>query len=641
MAGRTTFGAFPTESGVEFSVWAPEAKTLQAVFFDKESKETGRKELQRDSEGIWKGTFKDASVGTRYKYMVGDQGPFPDPASRFQPEGVHGPSQVVDSNSFKWTDQNWKGIDSLDKLTIYELHVGTFTKEGTYKALQSKLPYLKELGVNTIEILPLSDFPGRWNWGYDGVALYSPCRAYGTPEELRELVNAAHNQGLAVLIDLVYNHLGPDGNYLSCYNPRYFTKKHDTPWGAALNYDRSTKTDEDSSTEVSAEDSKLDAQHATNVRKYVVENGLYYIRDFHFDGARLDATHAIIDYSTPHVLQDLVRTCKSAVNRPIYFFAEDDRNEAELISKENGLDGLWADDFHHQVRVHTNGDNESYFANFTGSIEDLATTIRKGWFYVGQKTPTTGETRGTDPSKLDRHSHSCNCIQNHDQIGNRAMGERLHHQIKLDSYKAASSLLLLSPEVPMIFEGQEWATSSPFQFFTDHNADLGKLVTEGRRKEFGKFAAFNDPKIREKIPDPQAESTFTNSKVNWEERESGNHAAVYNLYRDLYQLRSKEPALHNARRNDLQVDAVDETVLALTRKFEGASTIVSVFQLKGGEKTIDLGSLKGLSSSKFETVLTSQDDKYKTDDSKVAAPKLEGSKLTFFGPSAVVLRLSN
>jgi len=639
---QTSFGAFPSANGVHFSVWSPAAASLHVALFDKAGKETSKHALTKDSNGVWQGDVKEASTGSLYKYYIGDNGPFPDPASRFQPDGVHGPSEVIDSSAYKWTDSAWKGIDSLDKLTIYELHVGTFTKEGTYKALQEKLPYLKQLGVNTLEILPLADFPGRWNWGYDGVALYAPTRAYGRPDELRELINAAHNQGLAVLIDLVYNHLGPDGNYLNCYNHRYFTKKYDTPWGAALNYDPSTKVHHQEGAEetqkqndVSKEDSAADAHDAPQVRKFVVENGLYFIRDFHFDGARLDATHAIIDYSTPHVLQELVKTTKQAVNRPIYFFAEDDRNEAELISKENGLDGLWADDFHHQVRVHTNGDNESYFANFTGSIEDLAATLHKGWFFTGQVAPASGEKRGTDPSKLDKHSHSCYCIQNHDQIGNRALGERLHHQIPLDSYKAASALLLLSPAVPMLFQGQEWATTSLFQFFTDHNADLGKLVTEGRRKEFGKFKAFNDPAVREKIPDPQAESTFNNSKINWGEKDSGDHKSVLALYSDVLKLRAAEPALHTAKRTDLQVFPVSDKVLAFTRK-QNSSTFLSVFQFKKGESSVDLSALGGF--SKFSVVLNSQDEKYKTSDSQVPAPVLEGTKLHFKGPAAVVLK---
>jgi len=639
MTHKTSFGAFPSEKGTHFSVWAPSVDSLHVVLFDKDQKETSKHALTKDTDGIWQGDVQEAKTGSLYKYLVGESGPFPDPASRFQPQGVHGPSEVVDPSTFKWTDQAWKGIDSLDKLTIYELHVGTFTKEGTYKALEDKLQYLKDLGVNTLEILPLADFPGRWNWGYDGVALYAPTRAYGRPDELRSLVNAAHNLGLSVLIDLVYNHLGPDGNYLSCYNPRYFTKKYDTPWGAALNYDPSVKVHkqegEEETKEVSKDESAKDAHDAPQVRKYVVENGLYFMRDFHFDGARLDATHAIIDYSTPHVLQELVRTCKEGVNRPIYFFAEDDRNEAELISKPNGLDALWADDFHHQVRVQTNGDNESYFANFTGSIEDLATTLRKGWFYTGQVAPASGEKRGTDPSNLDRHSHSCYCIQNHDQIGNRALGERLHHEIKLDEYKVASALLLLAPAVPMLFQGQEWATTSPFQFFTDHNADLGKLVTEGRRKEFGKFKAFSDPSVREKIPDPQAESTFQNSKVNWEETNKGDHAAVLALYKDLLKLRTAEPALHNAKRADLEVHAVSERVLAFTRK-NGGSTFVAVFQFKAGDSKVDLTKFGG--ASKFEVVFNSQDQKYATSDNKTQAATLEGTTLHFTGASAVVLR---
>jgi maltooligosyltrehalose trehalohydrolase len=643
MSQQTTFGAFPVAGGVHFSVWAPEAKELNLVLFTEDGKESNKIALKKDANGIFKGDVKEASVGTRYKYLVDGKGPFPDPASRFQPDGVHGPSQVIDHSQFKWTDAAYKGISKLDNVSLYELHVGTFTKEGTYKGVQSKLEYLKnELGVTAIELLPLADFPGRWNWGYDGVALYAPARCYGTPGELKELVNSAHAIGLAVIIDLVYNHLGPDGNYLSCYNPRYFTKKHNTPWGAALNYDRTTITGKETDDETPEDkaEAKADAEQAPLVRAFVVDNAVSWIRDYHFDGARLDATHAIMDYSKPHVLQDLVGKAKAAgAGRNIYFFAEDDRNEVELITRESGLDSLWADDFHHQVRVCFAGDNESYFANFTGTTKDMADTIRKGWFYCGQRVPDTEFPRGTDPQVVKKLTHFCCCIQNHDQIGNRALGERLNHQITVGAYKTASAILLLIPETPMLFQGQEWASSSPFQFFTDHNEELGKLVTAGRRKEFGKFKAFNDPATREKIPDPQAKSTFDNSKLKWDEVHSEEHEGVFQLYKALLKLRHSEPALDNADRANFNVQAVDDKSVVLVRKPASSSdpSVVAVFHVKNGKHDVDIASF--VSGKTAEVIFTTEDARFTTGSGKGDAPVLTQNKVHFTNSSAIILRV--
>eukprot|EP00026_Physarum_polycephalum_P004744 Phypoly_transcript_04767.p1 GENE.Phypoly_transcript_04767~~Phypoly_transcript_04767.p1 ORF type:complete len:489 (-),score=70.47 Phypoly_transcript_04767:70-1536(-) len=485
-----------------------------------------------------------------------------------------------------------------------------------------------------IELLPLADWPGRWNWGYDGVALYAPARAYGTPEDLKELVNSAHKLGLAIIIDLVYNHLGPDGNYLSCYNPHYFTNKHSTPWGAALNYDLSNHADKDS--KESPEDQNTDVKHAPFVRTFVVDNAVSWMQDYHFDGARLDATHAIVDYSSPHVLQELVAKSRAAVgDRKLYFFAEDDRNDVVLVTRENGLDSLWADDFHHQVRVALAGDNESYFANFTGSTKDMADTIRKGWFFCGQKVPDSGEPRGTDPTNaVSKLIHFCCCIQNHDQIGNRAMGERLNHQIASNLYKTASALLLLVPETPMLFQGQEWASSSPFQYFTDHNAELGKLVTEGRRKEFGKFKAFNDPATREKIPDPQAESTFQNSKLKWDEIHTPNHGPVLKLYQALLKLRQSEASLQDSERSSTHVEAIDDGALLLVRK-----DLAFIFNLKDRTVTFDLSKFPQVGSKSVEIILTTEDAPFITSNDKSQAPTLEKNQVRFSRASAVVLRV--
>lgn len=633
---RGTFGAFPVhgDMGVEFRVWAPSATQVSVVFYDQLGQETFTVPLSSKDphSGIFHGTVTSVAAGILYKYKIDGRGPFPDPASRYQPLGVHGPSQVMKTAGMECVcSENWAGCPSADGISIYELHVGTFTPEGTYLALEERLPYIKDLGVKVIELMPLGDFPGDRNWGYDGVCLYAPSRAYGSPESLRRLISTAHKLGLAIIVDLVYNHLGPDGNYLSEFSPYYFTKEHHTPWGAALNIDLSIPNN----------------HHAKQVRKFLIENCLYWIHEFGFDGARLDAVHALVDSSEPHFLQELVHTARQSTHKHLLFFAEDETNNTALVlnpPRGYGLNGVWADDFHHQIRVMLAGDREAYFADFQGTSEDLALTCSKGWFYCGQPKITDGKPRGHEPI-FKKLSSSLICLQNHDQVGNRAMGERLHHQIDWCSYKAASVLLLLAPETPILFMGQEFATSSPFLFFTDHNPELGKLVTEGRRQEFSKFKMFSDPVMREKIPDPQAVSTFQNSKLKWEETNVVPNQRILELYKALLHLRNSHPALSNSVRLLFEATALSSNTVVLTRKSPTSSDVlVAVVHLKGQQEQVELNYPFVQNNRTIQVILTTEEDRFllPTQTSEMApsvSQRCGALQVQFYCPGAILFHI--
>jgi maltooligosyltrehalose trehalohydrolase len=422
-------------------------------------------------EGLWRLEAAEATTGARYTYWLDDEGPFPDPYARSLPEGPHGSAELVDPTSFRWTDQTWSGL-TLDSLVVYELHVGTFSPAGTFDGVTKKLPYLRELGVTAIELMPISTFPGRHNWGYDGVDHYAPAAVYGGPEGLRRLIDAAHGHGLGVIVDVVYNHLGPSGNYLGTFSPAYFTDRIQTPWGAALDYSR------------------------PSVRAWAIENAIHFLTEYHADGLRLDAIHEIHD---PTLVPELAARCRAEVARPIVLIAEDERP-----SLVRGLDARWADDFHHAVRTMLTPERHGYYARYAGTAAELARFVTAG-----------------SPASVF-------CIENHDQVGNRAHGERFCHLVSPSLYRAASALLLLLPATPMLFMGQEFAASTPFLYFTDHDADLGRQVTAGRRREFEAFGW-------DEVADPQAPETFERSRLDWRDAEM--HADVLTLYRDLLRVR--------------------------------------------------------------------------------------------------------
>lgn len=524
MSWQSSLGALAEGDDIRFRVWAPKAERVELVVLRRDE-HVAVLPLEASEGGYFSSTVGDIVVGDWYLYRIDGQEPLPDPASRFQPAGPHCPSEVIDPTRFSWTDTGWSGVP-LEKLVLYELHVGTFSPQGTYRGVIDRLGWLSDLGVTAIELMPLAEFAGSRNWGYDGVGLFAPSHRYGRPDDLRRLVDRAHAFGLGVFLDVVYNHLGPDGNYLPRFSPYYFTKRHKTVWGASLNFD---------------------GRHCGPVREFFIENALHWVHEYHFDGLRLDATHAIADDGPRHFLAELsARVKESTPEREVLLIAEDHRNWRRMFLPEAeggwGADGVWADDFHHQVRRRVAGDHESFFRDFTGSMTDLAETIRRGWFFCGQHSTHWDEQRGSDPTgvPLRRFVH---CIQNHDQVGNRAFGERLHHQVEPAVYRAATVLLLMSPATPLLFMGQEWGAGSPFLFFTDHEPELGKRVTRGRRREFQDFSAFSDPQRRDEIPDPQAEQTFLASRLNWDELEEPEHASVLRLYRRLLALRQSEPAL--------------------------------------------------------------------------------------------------
>jgi maltooligosyltrehalose trehalohydrolase len=574
--------------------------------------------MKKGVDGMFAAEIPQARPGDLYRYRVEGHNVYPDPASRFQPEGVHGPSQIVDPKHFPWTDAQWRGIPAED-LIIYELHVGTFSPEGTYEGLIRRLPHLVQLGVTAIELMPLADFPGLRNWGYDGVCPYAPARCYGSPDELRQLVNASHRAGLAVIVDAVYNHLGPDGNYTGVFSPFYTTSNHKTDWGQGMNFD---------------------GERSVHLREFFIQNALHWIHEYHMDGLRLDATHAMADNSARHFLAELVmRVKESTLGRRVHIIAEDNRNLATLIRPESeggfGLTAVWADDFHHQVRRIAAGDHDGYYVDYSDQVEDLVETINKGWFYQGQPSVFLKGPRGTTSEGLPPHQFVF-CIQNHDQVGNRAFGDRLHHQIDAPTYRAVSTLLLSAPETPLLFMGQEWATRSPFLYFTDHDEELGKAVREGRKEEFKSFLTFSGA---QDLPDPQAPDTFRRSKLVWTEKLKEPHTSMWQFYQALIQWRRSEFGFGSPHSKYKAVAADKGTVLIRRTARDGGEVLI-VVRLKGAG-VIDLALHPDVVSTNkpWHVIITSEEKTYAPEPSAPVvhltgpAPKIE-----FARPGAVILK---
>jgi len=537
MTWKPAFGAEVDAGGVQFAVWAPSARAVELDL--PEMGATHR--MAPGPDGRFDAHVPDVGAGTRYQFRLDGGEGRPDPYSRYQPEGVHGPSEVIDPSGFRWSDQAWHGI-GREGLAIYEVHVGAMTKEGTFLSLIPHLADLKALGVTAIELMPVAQCPGRWNWGYDGVDLFAPSNAYGRPDDLRQLVDAAHAVGLGVILDVVYNHLGPEGNYLGIYADGYFSDVHQTDWGAGLNWD---------------------GEQNEFVRQFAIDNACMWITEFHIDGLRLDATHAMLDDSPVHIVEELtLRAREVAGKRDIVVVAEDGRHDISrarsVAAGGEGLDAVWADDFHHEMRVHLTNAHENYYRFYKGSTSDIAATINSGFGPVTTERKDATAVQGDDPAAAFVF-----CLQNHDQVGNRPFGDRLHHVISADRYAAASALFLFLPETPLLFMGQEFAASTPFLYFTDHPDELGKLVTEGRRKEFSGFHIFDDPTLRESIPDPQAESMFLSSKLRWEERER--NSGIQALYSRMLTLRTGDDVLRHNDRSKCHASAVTAEMVAVHR----------------------------------------------------------------------------
>ncbi|HET9864569.1 MAG TPA: malto-oligosyltrehalose trehalohydrolase, partial [Steroidobacteraceae bacterium] len=509
------FGAhlLPT-GGARFRLWAPGHAHLRLKWSG-----MGEPSPMNVLPGGWHELdVPGARAGDGYAYLLDDGRQVPDPASRFQPEDVHGPSELVDLDAHRW-QVTWSGR-AWHEVVLYELHVGTFTPEGTFAAAIEKLDHLAGLGVTAIELMPVAEFPGRRNWGYDGVLLFAPDATYGRPEDLQRLVDAAHARGIAVLLDVVYNHFGPDGNYLPTLAPPFFTERHQTPWGAAVNYD---------------------APGCAEVRGFVIENALHWLRDYRMDGLRLDAVHAIVDAGETHILEDLAARIRAEIlDRPVHLLLENEHNEAHHLERPHGeprrYTAQWNDDVHHVLHVAATGEGSGYYAEYLHDAHRLGRALAEGFAWQGEIMRFSGRARG-EPSAQLPPTAFVSFIQNHDQVGNRAFGERIDALAPGEAVRAIASVYLLAPQVPMLFMGEEWAARQPFLFFSDFAGELGDAVRAGRRAEFRRFPEFADPQARERIPDPQDEATFLASKLQWADLSLPGHAQRLHWYRRILAVR--------------------------------------------------------------------------------------------------------
>jgi maltooligosyltrehalose trehalohydrolase len=513
-------GADVTKNGVHFRVWAPRHRTVEVVLREKNGSPR-IVPLREEGHGHYAVLVEDAGPGTRYAFRIpGGERDYPDPASRYQPEGVHEPSEVIDPSTFRWTDRGWKGV-KLPGQVIYELHIGTFTPEGTFAAAQEKLSFLAGLGVTIIEIMPVAEFTGEFGWGYDGVYWFAPTRLYGRPDDFRAFVDAAHSLGLGVILDVVYNHFGPTGNYTGVFSDDYLLEEKHTDWGGAINYD---------------------GPNANVVRDFVTSNAAYWIREFHLDGLRLDATHALFDESPRHILADLSVAARAAAgDRSIILVAENETQHARHVFPLDeggfGFDGLWNDDFHHACRVAATGHAEYSYSDYAGTPQELISATRWGYLYQGQWNRRQNDFRGTPAWHLPAHRF-VHCLQNHDQVANSAQGLRGHRLTSPGRHRALTTLLMLGPATPMLFMGQEFMASAPFLYFADQEVDIAALVRDGRReflRQFARVAGIMDENL---LSDPSDPSTFERSKIDW--NECDRNSAALDLHRDLIRLRKED-----------------------------------------------------------------------------------------------------
>lgn len=503
-----------------FKVWAPLATSLSVQAEGKPFPMSGP-----DDEGWWRAEVESAGHGTDYGFLINeDEKPYPDPRSQWQPGGVHALSRVYDQGAFRWTDEAFNARP-LSSAIIYELHLGTFTPEGTLDAAIAKLEHLRNLGVTHVELLPVGSFEGDHGWGYDGVSLFAVHQPYGGPDALKRFVNAAHGAGLAVLLDVVYNHFGPSGNYAGKFGP-YLTDAHKTPWGGAVNLEEA-------------------ASH--QVRRFFLDNAQMWLRDFHMDGLRIDAVHSFVDRSAIHILEELaieVETLGATLGRRLVLIAESDLNDPRIVTPREcgglGMNAQWNDDFHHALFAVLNRERPAgYYSDF-GSLAQLAKALERTFVYDGIYSPNRNRRHGRPVGNLSQHRF-LGFIQNHDQVGNRALGDRIRQSAGIERAKIAAAFVLLGPFIPMLFQGEEWATTSPFLYFADHqDPELARLVSEGRRHEFDGFGW--DPSI---IPDPEKRETFLRSKLDWDEVRRPAHVEVFDWYSELIRLRRSEPSLNN------------------------------------------------------------------------------------------------
>ncbi len=521
VARRITVGAevLSPEQGTHFRVWAPQRQRVEVVF----ESSTEKTVLRPEGNGYFSGVASEITAGARYKYSLDGGEAYPDPASQYQPNGPHGYSQVVDLTSFRWSDAAWPGV-KLQGQVIYELHLGTFTPGGTWASAADKLSYLRDTGITLIEVMPVADFPGRFGWGYDGVQPFAPASIYGTPDDMRRFVDEAHAHGLGVILDVVYNHLGPDGNYFAKFSPFYFSAKHKTDWGPAINFD---------------------GEGNGPVRELFRENAAYWIRDFHLDGLRLDATQDIHDDTEPHIIGEIGRDARMAAGtRPILLIGENEPQSNRLLKslEENGfgLDALWNDDYHHSAAVALTGKADAYYTDYRGSPQEFVSAFKYGYLYQGQWYRWQKQRRGTPTLGFPKPA-MVNFIQNHDQVANSARGQRCYQLSSPAVFKAVTAMTLLSPGTVMLFQGQEFAASSRFLFFADHKPELAWLIEKGRVDFLSQWRSLGLPEMRRCFDNPAAVSTFEQSKIDHSEVQK--HSEVYALHRDLLKLRREDPVI--------------------------------------------------------------------------------------------------
>ncbi|MFS8065020.1 MAG: malto-oligosyltrehalose trehalohydrolase, partial [Byssovorax sp.] len=582
MDGELDLGARVRADGsVGFKVWAPRAQQVSVELADG----SGRSARLDTADGeIFEGILADVGAGADYLYVLNQEKRRPDPVSRSQPRGVHGPSRIVDPNAFSWTDHGWSGAP-IEQHVLYELHVGTFTPAGTFEAVIERLPHLLALGITAIEIMPVAEFPGARNWGYDGVHLFAPQSTYGGPVGLKKLVDACHRRGLGVVLDVVYNHLGPEGNYLSDFAP-FFSDRYRTPWGDAVN---------------------VDGRGADGVRRHLIANALYWLTEYHVDGLRLDAIHGIFDGSTRHILEELpteLRAQAALLGRRALLIAESDLNDVRVLNPRelggHGFDSQWSDDFHHAVRTVLTGDRSGYFEDF-GSVRDIEKAVVGGFVYDGQHSRHRQRRHGG--SLGDRPgSQLVTYVQTHDQIANASGGERLASLLDPARQNLAAALLFVTPNVPMLFMGEEYGEVAPFHYFIDHtDPALVDAVVQGRRKE---HESFHDHRA---FADPSLERTFLASKLDWSRLDQAPHSHRLALYRDLIALRRSTPALANGRRDLTRASSsAEQEWLVIERADPSGQIVLAVFNLSESARAIPCAPREG----RYRLALTTDAPRY-------------------------------
>ncbi|HSD59810.1 MAG TPA: malto-oligosyltrehalose trehalohydrolase [Burkholderiales bacterium] len=564
------FGAEVMERGTRFRLWAPDAREVELCL------SPGRGERRLAMPAAEAGWFElvteEAGPGARYQYWIDADLRVSDPASRFNPDDVHGPSEVVDPEAFVWQDATWRGRP-WEEAVLYELHVGTFSSEGTFEGARRRLEYLAELGVTAVELMPVADFPGARGWGYDGVLPFAPDSRYGRPEALKQLVQEAHRLGLMMLLDVVYNHFGPEGNYLHRYAPQFFNPRHQTPWGAAINFD---------------------GEGNRTVRDFFIHNALYWLEEFHFDGLRFDAVHAILDDSSPHILTELARAVRAGPGRerPVHLVLENDHNEAWPLAQDEGAVTLhtaqWNDDIHHALHVLTVGETDGYYADYAQDpVGRLGRCLTEGFAFQGEASPYRRGARRGEPSRHLPPSAFVAFVQTHDQVGNRAFGERVSSLARPEALRAALAIVLLAPSPPMLFMGEEFGAATPFLYFCDFHGELADAVREGRRREFARFAQFADAGARARIPDPNDAATFAVSRLDWDCFQRAPHRGWLNYYRELLALRREriQTRLRGTRGGEAQWRRLGERGLAVRWRLGDGSLLQLAAAL--GDEPVD------------------------------------------------------